>query len=267
MNDIIYKFYRPNQFLYDALISNHIYFSSIEQFNDPYDSHLVVMNEITINQFESYLDKLEVDPTIKEKYLSAFKKDPKSFTQPFINLYKDWLKYIGICCFSKRKDNVLLWSHYADSHKGICLGFDYSLMKKRFPQFDEVDYNSEPVNFNLSMHNESVSKVALRKSVDWKYEEEIRFFTERKKHENFPREALVEVNFGTRCDLRTMSNIQLLASKIGYPKCKFFRAQINEAKYIVEFNKSDFSILREEVIKDSELRRFSLTINLEHLLK
>src|SRR5688500_9150997 len=31
---------------------------------------------------------------------------------------------IGALCFSRRCDNPVLWSHYADKHHGICLGFD-----------------------------------------------------------------------------------------------------------------------------------------------
>ena len=30
----------------------------------------------------------------------------------------------GILCFSKSWDNPVQWSHYADGHKGLCLGFD-----------------------------------------------------------------------------------------------------------------------------------------------
>jgi len=30
----------------------------------------------------------------------------------------------GVLCFSRRWNNILMWSHYADGHKGICLGFD-----------------------------------------------------------------------------------------------------------------------------------------------
>jgi len=31
---------------------------------------------------------------------------------------------IGLLCFSARQDNPVQWSHYADGHKGMCLGFD-----------------------------------------------------------------------------------------------------------------------------------------------
>ncbi|MGB2889157.1 MAG: DUF2971 domain-containing protein [Candidatus Acidiferrales bacterium] len=32
----------------------------------------------------------------------------------------------GMLCFSRRWHNPVLWSHYAEGHRGICLGFDVS---------------------------------------------------------------------------------------------------------------------------------------------
>ena len=37
---------------------------------------------------------------------------------------EDLSKICGILCFSKSWDNPVQWSHYADGHKGLCLGFD-----------------------------------------------------------------------------------------------------------------------------------------------
>lgn len=31
---------------------------------------------------------------------------------------------VGLLCFSSSRDNPVQWSHYADGHKGMCLGFD-----------------------------------------------------------------------------------------------------------------------------------------------
>ena len=31
---------------------------------------------------------------------------------------------VGLLCFSRHWRNPVLWSHYADRHRGICLGFD-----------------------------------------------------------------------------------------------------------------------------------------------
>lgn len=84
----------------------------------------------------------------------------------------------GLLCFSKRWTNPLLWSHYADRHKGICLGF-------RIP-----DGSLEPVGYEVgrltldsswSLTSEAekqalTKKLLLTKFKDWSYEEEYRLF-------------------------------------------------------------------------------------------
>ena len=37
---------------------------------------------------------------------------------------KEMEQSYGILCFCRTKRNPVLWSHYADKHKGMCLGFD-----------------------------------------------------------------------------------------------------------------------------------------------
>jgi hypothetical protein len=35
-------------------------------------------------------------------------------------------RYMGLLCFSENWRNPVQWSHYAERHRGICLGFDVS---------------------------------------------------------------------------------------------------------------------------------------------
>ena len=88
----------------------------------------------------------------------------------------------GILCFSRDFKNPLLWSHYSDNHKGVCLVFETD--KKIGDDFLEVDYKNEfidiPVDF-LGEHNqENDEKIVLKylatKYDNWKYEDELRFF-------------------------------------------------------------------------------------------
>uniref|UniRef100_UPI0040565126 DUF2971 domain-containing protein n=1 Tax=Candidatus Electronema sp. TaxID=2698783 RepID=UPI0040565126 len=44
----------------------------------------------------------------------------------------------GVCCFSTTYSSPLLWSHYGDQHKGICIG--YSLERNPRPQPQKVVY-------------------------------------------------------------------------------------------------------------------------------
>ena len=36
---------------------------------------------------------------------------------------------VGISCFSKSSAEILMWAHYADKHKGICVEYDFSHIK------------------------------------------------------------------------------------------------------------------------------------------
>ncbi|MCB0495103.1 MAG: DUF2971 domain-containing protein [Cyclobacteriaceae bacterium] len=262
----IYKFFGINQYLYDILISNQLYFASIKQFNDPYDCHLTFPAQITLKDFKVYVNSFIKAEDIRSKYIKAFKKNPEKFFSPFKGLFKEFLDYHGICSFSKIKENLLLWSHYADSHKGVCLAFDYNLITEQFKQFDDVEYNDDPFLFDIKDANNSISKTVLRKSKDWEYEKEIRFVMERSKSAAFNMNALREINFGSRCSKRNMLNIIYLIKKLGYRKCKFLKAEINNTNYSVLFEEIDFENLKKEVLEDSKEKRFKQNFDLSHLL-
>jgi len=60
--------------------------------------------------------------------------------------YKDYLKSIneefGIFSLSKSKNNLLMWSHYADSHKGYCIGFDHEMLLNISGSLGSVIYSN-----------------------------------------------------------------------------------------------------------------------------
>lgn len=112
----------------------------------------------------------------------------------------------GVCCFSTSYSSPLLWSHYGDQHKGICIG--YSLERNPVPQLKKVVYggsrtikSSALVSAFLLMNEqaqESLSRdVLLRKAKGWSYEHEWRLIGEQG-IQNSPL-LLKEVTFGLRC--------------------------------------------------------------------
>lgn len=72
----------------------------------------------------------------------------------------------GLLCFSKNWTNPVLWSHYADKHKGICLGFDL-----RRSTVGDVHYLRKPVRLCLA---DAEDRLPFAKADYWEYEEEIR---------------------------------------------------------------------------------------------
>ena len=91
---------------------------------------------------------------------------------------KDGLnEYMGVVCFSANWNNPVQWAHYADRHRGICLGFEVSA------QAQKVSYVSERLLARPSaMEIEGpkaeahVPEILTTKFEHWSYEDEYRLF-------------------------------------------------------------------------------------------
>lgn len=90
----------------------------------------------------------------------------------------------GMLCFSRTSNNILMWSHYADNHKGICLGFDVpdefardvryvSSIQEVESLFDSTEQDQEEV----------IGQLSYVKYIGWAYEEEVRVHGLRKVEE------------------------------------------------------------------------------------
>ena len=122
---------------------------------------------------------------------------------------------LGLLCFSKSWRNPVLWSHYADEHKGICLGFDV-------PEscLYEVKYVPERLQLEQLVPDEvQLQKLLRTKFKDWGYEAEYRRivrFEETQEANNlhfwpFGSDLkLREVVLGARCKVKTKFLEELL---------------------------------------------------------
>jgi hypothetical protein len=86
----------------------------------------------------------------------------------------------GIVCMSSNWRHPLMWSHYADGHRGVCLGFDVS----KSVDFVKVEYRSTRPTLKefgverVGALNEHHMRRLLHLKFDaWAYEDEYRVFT------------------------------------------------------------------------------------------
>lgn len=84
----------------------------------------------------------------------------------------------GILCFSKKWSNPVLWSHYADKHRGLCLGF--KVPKKYLVR---VSYTTERLVSEAerllrtgSTDESTMRRLLSTKYAHWEYEKEMRCF-------------------------------------------------------------------------------------------
>jgi hypothetical protein len=90
---------------------------------------------------------------------------------------KHMAERVGILCFSKNWKNTLLWSHYADRHKGVALEFQ---IKDDVALPVQYSKNRYPIDLKgRKSRRKRVTKAEteglwLTKFSSWEYEEEIR---------------------------------------------------------------------------------------------
>ena len=90
------------------------------------------------------------------------------------------LSHTYTACMSNEINNFLLWSHYADSHKGVVIGF----RTDKLPFSDNPPQNVKYTNTRFALDvdrvlksdvDKDIKEIILRKSKIWKYEQECRF--------------------------------------------------------------------------------------------
>lgn len=109
-------------------------------------------------------------------------KDPNPFLKEALCKNKEYMsERTGVLCFSATRKNPLLWSHYAEKHAGICLGFD--VPEEACAPINYVDARlSAPAGFGHPFANGPkreedrafMEELIYTKFSHWKYEEEYR---------------------------------------------------------------------------------------------
>jgi hypothetical protein len=120
---------------------------------------------------------------------------------------------MGLLCFSKDWISPALWSHYADRHHGICLGFHAKreMMDEVKYEHDRIAATTDLKNLPITISEDLEKQLKFTKAHDWIYEQEIRRFvklnetTESNGLHFFPFDdslKLAEVIIGPHCTLQ-----------------------------------------------------------------
>lgn len=178
----------------DALTRNEVYFSRPSDFNDPFEGQcsisLTGQDRGRWTALEEY-DDFELIEAHRERSREALR----------------------VFCLSERKDSLMMWSHYSNSHRGICLGFDASSEGEWFGLASPVRYLDRlpRIEFEQDSDRGSVYYAsALSKSSDWSYEKEWRVADYQPRAlRAYPGELLLEVLLG--CEMSEHDRLEVLA--------------------------------------------------------
>jgi len=190
--ETLYHYERFNCAYLSAMLRDQkVHCSNPAKLNDPWDCHPwfdsksldeedVLRRVVEFHHGQARLGGISPLPSrLNEQWLASLRNDPKEREKLMDDLSKkalhDMLAQRRIYCLTPDPDCTLMWSHYAEEHRGICLefGVDNSL----FRSAKQVVYASTyPVwlPYEFEERPERITEVITTKAAGWNYEKEFR---------------------------------------------------------------------------------------------
>lgn len=251
-----------------ALCDGEVYYSDPKEFNDPLDCSPTLINDVELDELESLCHKMIMNKSGKEsadkeiqnyRYLSTeygdYKVD-KEVAAYYVRMIADEvkrqldliMKSRGVFSLASQWDSPLMWSHYADQHKGICIEYDISSAVFEKPK--NVDYEGGRgisistlidwfINNSEAAKNEIEYNYFYTKAGQWEYEGELRYVSETQGARPAPFH-ISSIYFGMRCEPSVIASIVKLMNG-AESKINFFQTYAGA---------DSFELLRREIDVD-----------------
>ena len=234
---ILLKYRNINKRLIESLVQSQIYFARPGNLNDPFDCQVDILKSLenaisqSADQQKETLNKLLNDEDLRREFEKAQKDIMNA------GVFSSVLSDQNL----RNLDNPLMWSHYANSHKKICLV--YAIPKcfiedrsKNFYGIAGVHYCSNPlVSFFKQLASnwfkfkepftDIIKKVLTIKDACWSYEKEMRILRKAEGNVSIDQSYLKRVCFGLNTpdnDIKLIKKIikSINYSSVGYAKMK-----------------------------------------------
>ncbi len=200
------------------LTHRHLKISRIDDLNDPFELLSAHLGEKKARAFHRQIKKIIADR---------------------------W----GLLCFSKTWQSPVMWAHYGEKHRGLCLGFDVLEAKPVSYAPDRLLHELEggfPPK-KLDAHERLVEASLSTKYKEWEYEQEYRIFARLEEagedgnfYKGFEDEDWIflrEVIIGERSRL-TPAEVARAVGKANSKSVRVFKARAAFTKYEVVQDKS-----------------------------
>lgn len=157
---ILYQYQKIRDEHLETILSGQIYISNPNTFNDPFDCWGMLENDTP--------QVKDIDVNFCERMLNEGSNE------------------LGIICMCGNWESQLMWSHYADSHKGICLGYeiresewkggdDFVLRPVQYRKLSPIPMSKAWGNLETFLPSDEAADAILRtKNPEWHYEREWR---------------------------------------------------------------------------------------------
>ena len=231
--------------LRSIIVESHLWLSHHESFNDPFDMKAYMVLDGTDRQIRERFKALVAD------HSAAPRRQRKEMLGNIMNMPRDaMLAHLnqtlrlsagraGICSFAGNPHSIVMWTHYAQNHQGVCLQFEVARDARTFAFAQQVHYRDEYPRVNFTVREDMANHlytVMTRKHPGWEYEGEWRIIHLQGANSMLPfrPEALVRVVFGCRSSPTLVDSVRGLLSErraAGLPAISLYQCSPAPKKY------------------------------------
>lgn len=163
------------------LLDNALWLADPDSFNDPFDGKsafdLTLRGPALRQGLERLARRQGMTSAKARKWVSsAVVANPRWLEAQLTRNMEVMRHQLGVCALSQEPRNPLLWAHYANDHRGLCVQLDLRADLDALVAHP-VEYQDEfPVLRDLDRDPDDQRAMLpfLRKSTDWAYEKEWR---------------------------------------------------------------------------------------------
>jgi hypothetical protein len=224
---------------------SRLWFSSPLAFNDPFDMKWRYLIEGTPQEIKQRIREImkrnpDISPKgwfTREREIEKLMVDKSLLENRIHAASANNASRAGVLSLTIDPRNILMWSHYADHHKGLVLQFEIARDPKFFMYASMVEYHDDYPIFNWVKDPHTVLKAGLfGKFRDWEYEAEARIIHNNLANTSLPfhQSALTGIILG--CKFRDIDKIQLDGMllerhKNGYADPIIYKAKQHSSAY------------------------------------
>ncbi len=181
----MFKFYSiPDLEVLNSILGKtpSIRFASAYNLNDPFELKFNLSINPDAKEHKDEFFKIQPDGTLEE--FNEWCEDVKTkgnFVWHIEQEQRNTLsKHITLCSFTADNKNNLMWSHYANNHRGICVQYSsvlffYLETVEKYLSASKVKYSKTPPRVDMLENVYSkTAKMIFNKQIEWKYEKEYR---------------------------------------------------------------------------------------------
>jgi hypothetical protein len=238
----LWKYRKWDEYARRMVVDGEVHYTRLEKLNDPFDASWCMRlpkDEAELDEFARALCAMTFPDDLPDERLFHF-TNMKQSVRALVNEYggniiPSFVEFKhGLLCLSAIEHDILMWSHYADHHRGVCIGIRTEcltrkrILKVRYedqvPLLDCWDY--------IHRNRELFVNATRTKGLHWDYEEEWRTV-----HYSGPftyPNCVDRVVIGCRATDKTKADVFEAVAGANRP-IEVCQAKVNSRRYRLEF--------------------------------